>query len=424
MSATAAAVFWDVVEESFDDAIFLWEMRDVALFTPERTPAEVEAGIEDRLRGALDGVTVGGAEVVARLLAPALASDQLPALAVAAHALLMGATAAGLGHFCAAFRTARGHALEALRRGLELAPAGELWVTLADELGDAGELVRAAFLEARAFRGLPFGAAEAELLSPAMHPAVQRAAARLLAHAPPAARAGWLVRALALTDPGAEQAAIQTGLIAGDRAAWVRCRERAAVSGPGRGQALLAVAMLGVEREQQPVSVALGDARWEREAIWALGFAGRRADADACVELLAQDRHPRLAAEAFCAITGLDLRESDLAVAPPLESLDETPEPDDVVDPVRSLPLADVAGVIRWWNRQRPRFRGGQRYLGGRPTTVGALVDALWHGPMRRRQALALELAVRTGGRVQLETGAFLAEQRRRLSAVDTERSE
>ena len=55
---------------------------------------------------------------------------------------------------------------------------------------------------------------------------------------------------------------------------------------------------------------------------------------------------------------------------------------------------------------------------------MGALVDALWHGPLRRRQPLALELAVRTEGRVQLETGAFLAEQRRRLSAVDSGRSE
>ena len=51
----------------------------------------------------------------------------------------------------------------------------------------------------------------------------------------------------------------------------------------------------------------LGSSARQRDAIWALGFGGRRSGADACVDLLAQQRHAALAAEAFCAITGLDL---------------------------------------------------------------------------------------------------------------------
>jgi hypothetical protein len=46
------------------------------------------------------------------------------------------------------------------------------------------------------------------------------------------------------------------------------------------------------------------------------------------------------------------------------------------------------------------------------------LVDALQQGPMRRRGPLAFELAVRTQGRVQVQTGAFLDEQRRQLLGV------
>jgi uncharacterized protein (TIGR02270 family) len=232
-----------------------------------------------------------------------------------------------------------------------------------------------------------------------------------------------LARALALTEAAALQTAIESGLILGDRAAWTLCRDQAEARGAGRGRALLAVAMLGSERDHVGVMGALGDPQWQRDAIWALGFGGRRAGADACVELLVQDQHPRLAAEAFCAITGLDLHDADLAVAAPPEP-DPTPEDpategQELIDGERALPVADVTGVIRWWNRQRPRFARDTRYLGGRPLTLDCLVDGLLHGPMRRRRPLAWELAVRTRGRVQLETGAFLAEQRRRLSAAD-----
>jgi uncharacterized protein (TIGR02270 family) len=252
---------------------------------------------------------------------------------------------------------------------------------------------------------------------------LQRAAARLLRHASTPAGAGWLARALALSEAGALQTAIESGLILGDRTAWALCRDQVEVAGAGRARALLAAAMLGSERDHAAVMAALADPRWQRDAIWALGFGGRRAGADACLDLLAQDQHPRLAAEAFCAITGLDLHDADLAVAPPPEPEDPAEDPPDVglenSDHERALPLADVAGVIRWWNRQRPRFEGDARYLGGRPHTLDRLVDALLHGSMRRRRPLALELAVRTRGRVQIETGAFLDEQRRRLSAVD-----
>ncbi|HET6146460.1 MAG TPA: TIGR02270 family protein [Polyangia bacterium] len=420
MSATAAAVFWDLVEESLGEASFLWEMREAALVAPDRTPVEVEAAIEERLRGAIEGLTVPGADIAGRLLAPALASDEWPAVAVAAHALLAGGTAAGRDQFCAAFREARGRSLEALRRGLELASTGDLWVALGQEMAGADPEVQAAFLEARAFRGLPFGAPDAQWLSPSAHPGLQRGAARLLRHVPPSSSAGWLPQALALSDPAARRRAIETGLILGERVAWALCRDQAEAAGAGRGQALLAVAILGTERDHDRLTAMLGDPRWQREAIWALGFGGRRAGADACLDLLAQDQQPRLAAEAFSAITGLDLREADLAVAPPPEPEDQPAgEKDVVLDAEGALPLADVAGVIRWWNRQRPRFEAGVRYLGGRPITLGCLGDALLHGPMRRRRPLAFELAVRTQGRVQVETGAFLAEQRRRLSAVD-----
>ena len=82
------------------------------------------------------------------------------------------------------------------------------------------------------------------------------------------------------------------------------------------------------------------------------------------------------------------------------------------------LPEPDVSGVIRWWNGNRARFDPGVRYLGGQPTSLQRLAGALAGGPMRRRAPIAFELAVRTRGRLQIETRAFLGEQRRRLASV------
>jgi uncharacterized protein (TIGR02270 family) len=422
--APVPAIFWDIAEESLDEAAFYFGLRDTALASPDRTPTEVETAIEGRLLGAIDGIAIPDTGIVERLLAPALEADDPARIAVAAHASLAGGTPAGRQQFCAAFRAAVGASLEALRRGLELVPAGDSWLAVSETIESVADVVRAAFLDACAFRGLPIAVDNAELLSPTAPPGLQRAASRLLRHAPAAARAAWLGQALGLSDAQARAAAVETGMIGGDARACALGRELAAAEVAGSGNLLWQVAVLGAARDGALACATLGDARRRRDAIWALGFAGWRQGADACVDLLAQQIEPRLSAEAFCAITGLDLRAAGLA-APPPPALDELPafEADDLdADLVPAaellLPLPDVPGVIRWWNQHRPRFQPDVRYLGGHPITAERLVDALQQGPMRRRGPLAFELAVRTGGRVQVQTGAFLSEQRRQLLGV------
>jgi hypothetical protein len=75
------------------------------------------------------------------------------------------------------------------------------------------------------------------------------------------------------------------------------------------------------------------------------------------------------------------------------------------------MPRPDITGVKRWWETQRPRFKDGVRTLGGRPVTLAVLQAALTTAPMRRRHAVALELAARTGGRYDVATRAFTTVQ-------------
>jgi uncharacterized protein (TIGR02270 family) len=132
----------------------------------------------------------------------------------------------------------------------------------------------------------------------------------------------------------------------------------------------------------------------------------------------------KLAGVACAAITGLPvsaaLRASGPAAEPdepvPLAaedlSADLLPRPED------ALPLLDAGAAAAWWAEHRSRFERGRRYLNGAPWGRESVLVALAHGPMRRRHALALELAVRTRGRASVETRALTARQRAEVAAA------
>jgi uncharacterized protein (TIGR02270 family) len=418
-------VSWSLVEESLDEAEFLWSWREAALDAHDETPDGVEQRIEDRLQGAIDGLCVPGPSEIdrlLRLLAPALDRGEPAIVAVAAHALLAGGTGEGFDCVAAALRGASGARLESLRRGLELIPAAAPYLGLIAPSREATDEARAAFLEACAFRGLPIEPHMGELVASASRE-LRCAAARLLRHAPRTVAEEPLTRAFGCADVRAREIAVESGLVLGLPESWCVGRALALTDVSGSAALLPALAMLGNAADHDGVVRMLGRPERQREAIWALGFGGRRSGADACLDLLAQQRHTGLAAEAFCAITGLDLvgagllapRAGDDGEAPPFE--------DDDLDAALApraeerLPQPEVSGVIRWWNGHRARFDPGVRYLGGQPITLQRLAGALTDGPMRRRAPIAFELAVRTRGRLQVQTRDFLGEQRRRLAA-------
>jgi len=421
-------VSWSLVEESLDEAEFLWSWREAALDAPDETPDGVEQRIEDRLQGAIEGLCVPGPSEIdrlLRLLAPALDRGEPAIVAVAAHALLAGGTGEGFDCVASAFWGASGARLESLRRGLELIPAAAPYLGLIAPSRQAPDAARAAFLEACAFRGLPIEPHVGELVSSA-NVELQRAAARLLRHVPRTLADESLTGALGCADVHAREIAVESGLVLGLREAWRVGRSLALADVSGSGALLPAVAMLGTAADHDGVLRLLGRPSRQAEAIWALGFGGRRSGADACLDLLAQQRHVGLAAEAFCAITGLDLAGAGL-IATRADRDDEAPPfEDDDLDAAlvpraeERLPEPDVSGVIRWWNAHRAGFDPGVRYLDGQPTSLQRLVAALAGGPMRRRAPIAFELAVRTRGRLQIQTRAFLEEQRRRLATNGT----
>src|ERR1035438_86412 len=70
---SAQAPMWDLVEESLDEAEFLWRRWEAALSTHARDLAGVRFWVEERLLGSLDGLRAAGTRAYDPLLIPALA---------------------------------------------------------------------------------------------------------------------------------------------------------------------------------------------------------------------------------------------------------------------------------------------------------------------------------------------------------------
>lgn len=142
---------------------------------------------------------------------------------------------------------------------------------------------------------------------------------------------------------------------------------------------------------------------------------------DACLPYLHDPKATRLAAEAISAVTGLAIEGAFQAPEPPPP---EEPVPLDQEDldasllpgPDAQLPLPAADAVEGWWSQARGKLDARARLLGGAPWTAQSATAALASGPMRRRRAVALDLAVRSGGAFALQPRTWAEDQRRVLA--------
>ncbi|HSP79808.1 MAG TPA: hypothetical protein VLQ93_14850, partial [Myxococcaceae bacterium] len=282
--------------------------------------------------------------------------------------------------------------------------------------------LQALALEVSAFHGE--APEEAALASLASHEdvRVRVAALRCAWLLPERARAGFVPAALAAKSPAVRRAGLELGLLCGSRAAWRACGELARTSSSERALAWVVLALSGGDAELQPVLQGLDADRTRPLALWALGFSGRLAAADACLEMMdAEPSLAPLAAEAFSAITGLRIEER-YAVTPPEDEETTLPplEEDDldanlVPAPEESLPLPAVEAIADWWRQARKQLEPRVRYLHGQPFSGRVLLQALEQASMRRRHVLALELSLRSGGALRLQARGRVARQYREL---------
>lgn len=411
---------WELLEQHRDEATFLWLQWERSLVAPDYVLEEV-AELEERLLAHVDGLVLGGPRAAEHLVVPALESEEQEVVATLAYVLLSPELPSGSEVVRTALEAAPPALLPAFQRALELRGYEVLPSWLPTLLEQDEPARQALALEVFASHAMHPGPMLAELLRHE-EPTVAAAALRLATRLRQPLERDVLQSCLCSPVTALRDAALEAGVQAGYQAAWRTCREAVEAGGSSMRHPALLLALGGAREDEERLEYLLAYPHHRADALWALGFSGRVSAAEACLEWLEDKAVSQLAAEAFCATTGLTLQGHLLAPPvqeeslPPLEQddldADLTPKPED------ELPRPAAAQVRAWWESARKQFNPGERYLSGRPFTLEGLYESLLVAPMRRRHVLALDLLLRSQGSLRVPTTAFTAWQRRALSAV------
>lgn len=408
-------MLWDIYEQHLEEAAFLWTQWEQALVAPDHVLAEV-APMEERLHAHVDGLVLGGEPLARRFLFPALESDDPELIRTAALALLLGEVTASADRLLEHARSADDASLAALQRALELLEPALLPLWVQSPLRLKEPTLQALAIEVLGFhQSAPTAACQAlgthEL--PRLAAAALRAAGRSRVELAPAV----LERALASPSLEVRDAAIEAGVLKGHRSAWAACRSAVQSRSLVSPLPLLVLVMSGDDRDLKLIQGLLSDRELLPDVLWALGFSGRTACADICLELMRQEPVAALAGEAFSAITGLRIEgpyaagREEPEVQEPVPLAQDDLDADLVPKPTDALALPRADAISRWWREMRPTLGPQGRYLGGRLFEPQVLMDALESSSMRRRHVLALELALRSRGAHQVPTRAFVRRQ-------------
>ncbi len=422
------AILWDVVEEHLDEAEFLAETWHVNLDSPAYLREEFEQGPQERLLAHVDGLVVGGEDVRAELLEPALADEETERWRAAAVALSL------LSHpnvqFAVPLFDALDQRTDEVRHGiiaaLSMSSRPDVDVRITDALRRGGE---PAHLAALATVGGQRGANPGNLVDGLLQGTDEEARAAAVSMLPFGDRRylNWVEHSLAASTPALQWAAARAGLIMGSGPAWQHVGRRGLAEEPD-AEAMVLLASLADQRIAERIAERAEDEAVRPLALHALGSSGRRVAMETCLKWLGDEAVGPLAGEAFAAMTGLPLDDDtfwddvedpedqeDAAESESeggAEDLEEDLEDEDLDEDLgigaeEELRIPKPEAILAWWQERQSRFDAKKRYIAGRPADQVAIAHALKVLPMRRHHALAFELLVRSKGTVNLRTRAL-----------------
>jgi len=414
-----APPFRDLVEESFEEAAFLWRRWENELASLTRNLDEVWSWTEDRLHGALDGVRVGGASTL-DLAKDALATDEIDKIAVSTAVLGSSTEPGAVDVMTTRLTDATGAKLDAMIRGLELLGSDQALRAAAAVLGSSDPVLASALCRLKMFRRVVPRDELAGAFSSKM-PAAQIEALRAARLITSGAADEWIASALQGEDAAVRYAAVESGVCLRMAHAWDAAMRFAGQRDPQAGPYLKLLALFGTAAEHEIVFGALRIPGLQPAAIWALAHIGTERAVEACLAGMKHEPLARACGEAYCWMTGADLNRDRLAIdetpadAPALE--DDDLDANLVPAPEALWPLPDPDAVRKHWLKRGSDWGASVRHVLGRPVTGDVLLDTIERGPMLRRPDLVLELRVKTRGRYDVETRAFTSRQRQMMAA-------
>lgn len=420
-------ILWDVVEEHFDEATFLFDQFEELLDHPMLTLADLERTVESRLLAHLDGLVVGGPPVAERLLIPALTQigeDGAARITAAALALIFGHHHEPV---CAALLNENDTIQRALQLACLLARSTEIdrWA-LDTFFRSPSTRIRAVLM--------PLSGAQLDDRTLAHcldsdDPSLIAAAAQIVGRGAAKNFAPKILQLLRHEDVRVQDAAMMAGLVWGLPQASTTLRQRAL--GPEPNADLMALyAMLSNPSPYPALIDLLSRTTHLNAALFALGFCGSPEVVPVLIEQIKQNQDidplaAKFAMQAIALITGMDL--NDDAYSMPKAGLDAEAEDADAQAalppfeedglgsllgvPEELLPMPNAAGIEQFWKTASARFERNGTYLRGKPFGPDAILEALQQATLNVRHVLASGLAVHNGGGGSLDTRAFQMDQ-------------
>jgi hypothetical protein len=188
--------------------------------------------------------------------------------------------------------------------------------------------------------------------------------------------------------PAVRMAAVRAGLTFERPAPWLACKQ--ASRDPALPEICLLYAMLAPAKELETLSTWAKQPAAPAHAGWALGVSGRRVGIEACLDRL-DHADPDVAAKALAGFqhaTGYKGSRS-------------------------------ASAARDWWKANEARFAGDKRHLHSELLTLASARRMLATGSRESRDALRLELLVRSGGRVRLPGVALPSREQKLLEELD-----
>jgi uncharacterized protein (TIGR02270 family) len=159
-----------------------------------------------------------------------------------------------------------------------------------------------------------------------------------------------------------------------------------------------------------------------RVVIAGAGVVGDPAYIPSFIKQMRDAGTSRVAADAFCRITGADLVDLNLTAQRPgpIAGVPESDADDDLMegDPDEDVPWPAWEKIQRWWTRNEERFPQGDRYFGGQRVSAKHCKRVLGERVQRQRTAAALYLSLLAPGTVLFPTSAPARRQRRWLQQM------
>jgi uncharacterized protein (TIGR02270 family) len=420
-------ILWDIMEEYVDETEFALERFESALDDREYNLQEVADGPEEKIDACIDGLVIGGPQVVERLLIPGLdeAAGE-PPRATALVLALLAANRRNVVHDCFAHSSETLRAAAARACALDVSPTLDPW--LRDQLRDASTPEqRATLLEVIAARGIQLDSVSSYLASG--DSAEVAAAAKAARHADARTHLGAIQALTQQGDAAVRDAAIITALHYGSLQCWNLCERLAVDPAAPHPLAMQLYAALGGPQQHDRLIETLALDSHRGAAIRALGFSGSVGVVDrllTCISEGGDELDAKLAAEAIASIAGLDLRDDQFLIEeardetedealPPLE---EDLDTDLTLDLADALPVPNPEAIAKWWEETRPKLNPTLRHLAAQPWSPAAIGSFLESASLRSRHPVALSLSIRTGGQAYVDTRAFAKRQHAQMQPI------